>query len=73
MFLGMSQAEADASGWRGSNEGGMLRELALPIGTVPNTGLPTLAAIRGVWWLSLYQWTFHKSGLQCILLVFFRA
>ena len=38
MFLGMSQAEADGSGWRGTDEGGKLKETGLVHWTSPNKG-----------------------------------
>jgi uncharacterized protein (TIGR02145 family) len=38
MFLGMSQAEADGSGWRGPDEGGKLKETGLVHWTSRNKG-----------------------------------
>jgi uncharacterized protein (TIGR02145 family) len=38
IFLGMSQAEADLSGWRGSNEGDKLKESGTIHWNNPNTG-----------------------------------
>ncbi|HEQ99299.1 MAG TPA: hypothetical protein ENO22_08180 [candidate division Zixibacteria bacterium] len=38
MFLGMSQADADATGWRGTDEGGKLKEAGMVHWNSPNTG-----------------------------------
>lgn len=38
MHLGMSQSEADAPGWRGTNEGGKLKEKGTAHWNSPNTG-----------------------------------
>jgi len=38
MYLGMSQAEADAIGWRGTDEGGKLKEAGTTHWNSPNTG-----------------------------------
>lgn len=38
MFLGMSQAEADADGFRGTDEGGKLKETGTVHWLIPNTG-----------------------------------
>jgi uncharacterized protein (TIGR02145 family) len=38
MYLGMSQAEADISGWRGTDEGGKLKEAGTIHWNEPNTG-----------------------------------
>jgi uncharacterized protein (TIGR02145 family) len=38
MYLGMSQAEADGSGWRGTDEGGKLKETGTTHWPSPNTG-----------------------------------
>jgi uncharacterized protein (TIGR02145 family) len=36
MYLGLSQAEADAEGWRGTDEGGLLKQLGITHWTSPN-------------------------------------
>jgi len=38
MYLGLSQAEADATGWRGTDEGGKLKETGTTHWVSPNTG-----------------------------------
>ena len=38
MYLGMSQAQADNAGWRGTNEGGKLKESGTSHWISPNTG-----------------------------------
>ena len=38
MFLGISQSEADNTGWRGTNEGGKLKEVGTIYWLSPNTG-----------------------------------
>jgi uncharacterized protein (TIGR02145 family) len=38
MYLGMSQAEADGTGWRGTDEGGKLKEAGTTHWSSPNTG-----------------------------------
>ena len=38
MYLGMSQAQADAIGWRGTDEGGKLKEADITHWQSPNTG-----------------------------------
>ncbi len=38
MHLGMTQAQADATGWRGTDEGGKLKEFGTDHWTSPNTG-----------------------------------
>jgi uncharacterized protein (TIGR02145 family) len=38
MYLGMSQEQADATGWRGTDEGGKLKEAGTEHWNPPNTG-----------------------------------
>lgn len=38
MFLGMSQTDADSVGWRGTDEGGKLKEASTGLWRSPNTG-----------------------------------
>ena len=38
MYLGMSQADADATGWRGTDEGGKLKQTGTSLWATPNTG-----------------------------------
>ena len=38
MYLGMSQSDADNTGWRGTDEGGKLKETGTTLWKSPNTG-----------------------------------
>jgi len=38
MYLGLSSTEADSMGWRGTDEGGMLKETGITLWASPNTG-----------------------------------
>lgn len=38
MYLGMTQAQADATDWRGTNEGGKMKETGTKHWDSPNTG-----------------------------------
>lgn len=38
MYLGMSQSDADTTGWRGTDEGGKLKETGTTHWNSPNTG-----------------------------------
>jgi len=38
MYLGMSQTESDQTGWRGTDEGGKLKEIGTVHWISPNTG-----------------------------------
>jgi uncharacterized protein (TIGR02145 family) len=48
MFIGMSQGEADSYGWRGSDEGGKLKETGLSHWSSPNTGATDMYAFSGL-------------------------
>jgi len=48
MFLGMSQADADTYDWRGSDEGGQLKETGFSNWAVPNTGGSNLSGFTAV-------------------------
>jgi uncharacterized protein (TIGR02145 family) len=48
MYLGMSQAQADATGWRGTDVGGKLKEIGTTHWGSPNTGATNESGISGL-------------------------
>ena len=48
MYLGMNQAEADGTSWRGTDEGGKLKETGTTHCTSPNTGATNESGFSGL-------------------------
>ncbi len=64
MYLGMTQGQADLTLWRGTNEGGKLKESGTTHWNAPNTGATNetgFTALPGGW-RSMYDGTFSGMG-----------
>jgi uncharacterized protein (TIGR02145 family) len=67
MYLGLSPAEADATGWRGTDEGGKLKEVSTVHWASPNTGATNVSGFTGL--PGGVRWTvgnFMNMGLDAL-------
>ncbi len=48
MYLGMTQEQADTTGWRGTDEGGKLKETGTTHWANPNTGATNASGFTGL-------------------------
>jgi uncharacterized protein (TIGR02145 family) len=68
MYLGMSQSEADATGWRGTDEGGKLKQAGTIHWNPPNTGATNesgFTALPGGW--RAPNGNFHGMGDDALI------
>jgi len=61
LYLGMSQAEADATGWRGTGEGGKLKEAGTMHWNPPNTGATNESGFSALPAGSRYAFGFYRN------------
>jgi uncharacterized protein (TIGR02145 family) len=61
MYLGMSQAEADGTGWRGTDEGGMLKETCITHWNPPNTGATNESGFSALPAGSRYAYGYYRN------------
>lgn len=63
MYLGMSQTETNDTGWRGTDEGGKLKEIGTTHWKSPNTGATNLSGFTAVpGGCRTYDGTFYSIG-----------